>query len=112
MESALMRTVRSATESVPDVKTQNETDEHLDWVKERKMDPTNTYYTVFSAEVPANTTEYLFTNLRHFSLYTLSVHVCRKRMDYDSDQVKLCSSFESWEKRTFMRGKTQQNFIN
>lgn len=105
MESVLMRTVRSATESPPDIKIQNETDKHLNWVQERRMDPTNSYYTIFSAEVPANTTEYLFTNLRHFSLYTLSVHVCRKRMDSDDETTKLCSPFESWDKRTFMMGK-------
>lgn len=105
MESVLMRTVRSTNESTPNIKTQNATDEHLNWLKEIRMDPTNTYYTVFSAEVPANTTEYLFTNLRHFSLYTLSVHVCRKRMDNDSDIAVLCSTFESWDKRTFMKGK-------
>lgn len=105
-ESVLMRTVGSVppTQTDKNNKTYLNTLKHLNWKKEIKMDPTNTYYTVFSAEVNASTTEFLFTKLRHFSLYTLTVHACRKQMG-PNDNVLLCSSFESWDKRTVKKRK-------
>lgn len=99
-ESVLMRSVRSATtHAIEDTKSVPKNMKHLNWLKEIKMDPTNTYYTVFSAQVNASTTEFLFRKLRHFSLYTLTVHACR-RQEGPNDIDNLCSAFDSWDKRT------------
>ncbi|XP_030565203.1 insulin-like receptor [Drosophila novamexicana] len=69
------------------------------WSNMTVMDESESYYRIFSAEVDANTTEFQFEKLRHFSLYSLSVRACREKEGVN-DTADVCSDAEPWEKRT------------
>lgn len=76
------------------------------WGNATVMDANETYYKIFVTEVDANTTEFLFGKLRHFSLYSLSVRACRYK-EGENDNAELCSDSEPLEKRTQKLGTSK-----
>ncbi|XP_065354922.1 insulin-like receptor [Calliphora vicina] len=55
-----------------------------------RMDPEGEYYEIVVDSVNASTTEYVFSNLKHFSWYLLSVEACREK-DSLNDTLADCS---------------------
>lgn len=110
MDSVLMRHVRSLnTENGIESVTANFRDNDAKkkalnhWENKTTLDLTGTYYKHFSTEVNATTTEYRFTNLRHFSLYTISVRACREMEEGDTDIYATCSNWVYWDKKTLKK---------
>ncbi|XP_068158008.1 insulin-like receptor [Drosophila tropicalis] len=50
------------------------------WLNETRKSADGTYYEILAQKVGANQTKFVFTNLRHFSLYTISVVACREEV--------------------------------
>ncbi|KAH8417209.1 hypothetical protein KR222_006357, partial [Zaprionus bogoriensis] len=99
MESVLMRHVRSVAPKAPRVEEKkNESNLMDNWLNKTYMEPNSTHYKVYSAEVNASTTQFEFKLLRHFSLYTFTVHACREKENVND--TAYCSLAEPFEKRT------------
>ncbi|EDW13659.2 insulin-like receptor [Drosophila mojavensis] len=103
MSSVLMRHIRSTENNlsrseIGAVKAHATLSDSM-WGNATVMDANETYYKIFVTEVDANTTEFLFGKLRHFSLYSLSVRACRYK-EGENDNAELCSDSEPLEKRT------------
>lgn len=108
MSSVLMRHIRSTENNLTTAVTVgvNSYTTLTDsmWGNVTVMDTNETYYKIFVAEVDANTTEFEFEKLRHFSLYSLNVRACRIKQG-DDDIADLCSDSYPLEKRTQKLGK-------
>ncbi|XP_046805148.1 insulin-like receptor [Lucilia cuprina] len=57
---------------------------------ETRMDPEGTYFEVVVDSVNASMTEFVFSNLKHFSWYMLGVEACREK-DTPNDTLPDCS---------------------
>ncbi|XP_030373756.1 insulin-like receptor [Scaptodrosophila lebanonensis] len=91
--SVLLRHIRAAEEIEPT------TDTDVDaWFNQTRMDSTGKYYEVYVAAVNATDKEFVFSQLRHFSLYTLSVVACREAIANDTQS--LCSDVNPVDKIT------------
>lgn len=106
MDSVLMRHVRSINDPQTVNQDQNSTNFNVidSWSNKTILDSSGKYYILYSHEVDVNQTSFRFKGLRHFSLYTITIRVCREKDPREkiSDKPQ-CSTEVSWLKRTLKR---------